>query len=223
MKKKLLSLVLAGAMVASTSVSAFAAVGDKEEYTIDEKGKDHQVTVTGDVADSHNEVVPGTITVTVPTTMGFMVNSTGELKGGNITVVNRSKDKVEVVAQKFTDTTSDGKIVVVKDSQLNEKIKEGKTDKTKRYVSLRLTGNGKSLNLVSNTNDSSTGFVDEAGNPITVVGANTSLGKAWEKNDLVLNLEGRAKSTETDENYEAPTDAMNDQFNLLLKIQKATN
>lgn len=220
MKKKLLSLVLAGAMVASTSVSAFAAVGDKE-YIIDEKGKDHQVTVTGDVADSNNEVVPGTITVTVPTTMGFMVNSTGELQGGNIRIVNRSKDKVKVVAQKFTDTTSDGKIVVVKDSELNDKIRDGKSDTTKRYVSLRLTGNGKSLNLVSNTAGNSTGFVNEAGSPVTV-GTDTSLGEAWEENDLVLRLEGRAKSTESDESYTPPTDAMDDQFNLLLKIQKSS-
>lgn len=218
MKKKLLSLVLAGAMVASTSVSAFAAVGDTE-YTIGEKGTEHQVTVTGDVTDSKNEVVPGTITVTVPTTMGFMVNSKGELQGGNITVVNRSKDKVEVVAQKFTDTTSDGKIVVVKDSDLNEKIKQGQSDTTKRYVSLRLTGNGKSVNLVSDTSVSSTGFVNEAGSTVT----NASLGNAWENNDLVLKLEGRAKSTESGVDYSAPADAMNDQFNLLLKIQKATN
>lgn len=219
MKKKLLSLVLAGAMVASTSVSAFAATTDKE-YTIGEKGQEHQVTITGDVANGSNETVPGTITVTVPTTMKFMVSSTGELQGGNITVVNRSTDKVEVVAQKFTDTTSDGKIVVVKDSELNRKIKEGKDDTTKRYVSLRLTGNGKSVNLVSNTTDSSTGFVDEAGSAVTA-GTNTSLGNAWENNDLVLRLEGRAKSTESGESYTAPTDAMNDQFNLVLKIQKA--
>lgn len=221
MKKKLLSLVLAGAMVASTSVSAFAAVGDTE-YTIGEKGREHQVTVTGDVTNSKNEVVPGTITVTVPTTMGFMVDSKGELQGGNIRVVNRSKDKVEVIAQKFTDTTSDGKIVVVKDSDLNAKIKQAQQDQsdtTKRYVSLRLTGNGESVNLVSDTSVNSTGFVNEAGSTVT----NASLGKAWEKNDLVLNLEGRAKSTETGVDYEAPTDAMNDQFNLLLKIQKATN
>lgn len=219
MKKKLLSLVLAGAMVASTSVSAFAATTDKE-YTIGEKGQEHQVTITGDVANGSNETVPGTITVTVPTTMKFMVSSTGELQGGNITVVNRSTDKVEVVAQKFTDTTSDGKIVVVKDSELNDKIRDGESDTTKRYVSLRLTGNGKSVNLVSKTTDSPSGFVNETGNPVTA-GTETSLGNAWENNDLVLKLEGRAKSTESGKNYAPPTDAMNDQFNLVLKIQKA--
>lgn len=217
MKKKLLSLVLAGAMVASTSVSAFA--DDNREYIIDDQGRDHQVTVTGDVLDTKNEAVPGTITVTVPTSMAFTINKDGVLQGGDITIVNRSKKSVEVVAKEFKDTTSDSKIIAVKDSELDRKIQENSSTPNKRYVSLTLTGNGKSLGLVSNSSDSESGFIDENENEITN-GTNPSLGNAWESSNLQLSLSGRAKSSQQGQSYTPPTEPIKDQFNLVLKIQK---
>ena len=215
MKKKLLSLVLAGAMVASTSVSAFA---EDKTYTITEVGQDHQVTITGDVQNAKGEVVAGTISVTVPTAVAFTVNKDGTVEGGRIEVVNKSKEQVEVVAKQFTDTTPDSKIVIVKDSLLNEKIKDN-SDTSKRYMSLTLTGNGKSVGLVSDTSDSQTGFINENENAITT-GTNPSLGNAWESNNLTLELTGRAKRNDEEVAYDAPSVAIQDKFNLVLKIQK---
>lgn len=213
MKKKLLSLVLAGAMVASTSVSAFAA--DKE-YTIGSNGQEHQVTITGDVANTNNQTVPGTITVTVPTAMAFSIDKTGVVAGGEITVVNRGDERVEVVAKQFTDSTPSTGIVLVKESELDTKIGENTADK--RHVSLKLTGNGGSVGLVSGKTGSETGFVDEQGNKVPD-SANTSLGSAWKDNDLRLSLSGRAKKS-TGEEYSAPDAAVQDTFSLVLKIQK---
>lgn len=217
MKKKLLSLVLAGAMVASTSVSAFA--DDNREYIIDDQGRDHQVTVTGDVLNTKNEAVPGTITVTVPTSMAFTINKDGVLQGGDINIVNRSQKRVEVVAKEFKDTTSDSKIIAVKDSELNQKIQDSSSTPNKRYVSLTLTGNGKSLGLVSNSDYSETGFIDDAEDPITDA-TKLSLGEAWESNNLNLSLSGRAKSSQEGQRYTPPAEPIKDQFNLVLKIQK---
>lgn len=215
MKKKLLSLVLAGAMVASTSVSAFA---EDKTYTITEGGQDHQVTIKGDVQNEKGEVVAGTISVTVPTAMAFTINKDGTVEGGRIEVVNKSKEQVEVVAKQFTDTTPDSKIVIVKESALNEKIKDN-TDASKRYMSLSLTGNGKSVGLVSGTADSQTGFINENENEITT-GTNPSLGNAWESNSLTLELTGRATRNDEVVTYTPPSTAIQDKFNLVLKIQK---
>lgn len=220
MKKKLLSLVLAGAMVASTSVSAFAATTDTE-YTIGEKGQEHQVTVTGDVQNAKGEVVAGTITVTVPTTMAFTITKDGTVDGGAIEVVNRSKDPVEVVAKKFTDATPDSKIVLVKESELNNKI-ENDNDENNRYISLTLSGTGGSVGLVSDSTVSDTGFIDEKEQEISAE-KNKSLGNAWENNNLRLELTGRAKRDNTEniqEQYGAPSAAIQDKFSLVLKIQK---
>lgn len=213
MKKKLLSLVLAGAMVASTSVSAFADV----TYDIDDKGKDHQVEITGNVADNDNATVPGTISVTVPTAVSFMINKDGEISGGDIVVKNTSEDKVEVVAKKFTDATPTSGIVLVKESALTTSV--ASDDDSKVHASINLVGTTNTLGLVSSTTDSATGFVNSAGTSVSE-GVNTTLGQAWNNNPLTLRLEGKTKAATSDD-YSAPTQALRNSFNLVLKIQKA--
>ena len=104
MKKKLLSLVLAGAMVASTSVSAFAdTVVDKNEGTAN-------VNITGSVDANNGNSPTGTISVSVPTALSFSVNKDGEVRGGNITIANNGVDTVDVTAVKFYDKTPTSKI-----------------------------------------------------------------------------------------------------------------
>lgn len=213
MKKKLLSLVLAGTMVASTSVSAFAE--ELKTYDINSTTEQsHKVTITGEVANQHNQTLPGTITVTVPTAMSFTVDKDGKVSGGNITITNKSKDSVEVVAKEFSDSTPGSKIVLVKETELDDKInlEDGNT-----YVSLNLIGDNKTVGLVSTKTGNQTGFVKENGDEI-LDSEKTSLGNAFDGSNLVLSLEGRAKhSTKA---YSAPGTAMNDTFSLTLKIQK---
>lgn len=215
MKKKFLSLMMAAAVVATTSVSAFADTNE-QVYDITSETKDHKVEITGNVTDSENNKVPGTISVTVPTAISFTVDKNGEIAAAEIKIKNTSDNKVEVIAKEFTDTTTATGIVIVKDKELDNKIAEN--DATKRHISLTLTGN-KALGLISGKTDNKTGFIDEEGNEIASTG-DTSLGYAWKDSDLNLRLTGRAKKNDSTP-YEAPTTAMQDTFNLVLKIQKA--
>lgn len=223
MKKKLLSLVLAGAMVASTSVSAFAATEDAT-YNIDStKPQNHKVTITGDIANEKNETLPGTITVTIPTAMAFTVDKDGKVTGGKIEVVNRSSESVEVVAEKFNDTTPDNKIVLVKKSELDRKIEAAETasEEGKTYMTLDLIGNTNTIGLVSSEDTSQTGFVKNSDESPIEAGKNTTLGNAVNGINLELKLEGNAKHSDSSQHaYSAPTTAVNDTFNLMLKIQK---
>lgn len=214
MKKKLLSLVLAGAMVASTSVSAFAA---DTEYDISTGDKDHRVTIEGNVENTSGQTVPGTISVTVPTSVAFTIGSDGNITGGEIRIVNKSNDKVEVVAKEFTDTTRADKIIIVKDGELDQKLDDNASDQSKKYISLNLQSDSKSLGLISEKSSSKSGFVDDNGTEIES-SANTSLGNAWKDNDLTLRLTGRTKKNGGQ--YTAPSNPMRDDFSLLLKIQK---
>ncbi len=103
MKKKLLSLVLAGAMVASTSVSAFAA--ETTVTSTNGKDVDHKIEITGNVAKTEDgSILPGTISVTVPTTANFVVNEDGELSGTTIGVTNTGTENVDIYAYEFIDT-----------------------------------------------------------------------------------------------------------------------
>ena len=216
MKKKLLSLVLAGAMVASTSVSAFAA---DTEYDIAAGDKEHKVSIEGNVENERGQTVPGTISVTVPTSVAFTIGKDGNITGGEIRIVNKSNDKVEVVAKEFTDTTRTDKIVIVKDEDLDDELDNNASDQSKKYISLNLQSDSKSLGLISQKSTNKSGFVDDAGAEIdSSVG--TSLGTAWRENDLTLRLTGRTKKA--DQQYAAPSNPIRDDFSLLLKIQKTT-
>lgn len=215
MKKKLLSLVLAGAMVASTSVSAFAATSSNAEYDISAGDVDHRVNIEGNITNRSNEVVPGTINVTVPTSVSFTIDKDGKITGGDIRIQNSSNEKVKVVAEEFTDTNSKGGIVIVKEADLDDKIQNENSD-TKRHISLNLVGD-KTLGLISEKTDGKTGFIDQNGEEIENT-QNTSLGNAWQGNDLVLHLSGR--TTKTGTTYAPPTNPIQNSFNLVLKIQK---
>lgn len=210
MKKKLLSLVLAGAMVASTSVSAFA---DDKDITVGSNGTEQQVDITGNIANNTNQILPGTITVTVPTSMSFTINKEGQIEGGDINITNKSTEKVEVVAREFVDSTPDSGIIVKKEGDLT-----GATNgDNKRYVSLTLVGQN-SVGLTSNK--TKTGLVDLSNGNEIETSANTSLGTILPQGNLRLSLTGTAKDNGSG-TYEAPTTAISDKFTLTLKIQKA--
>lgn len=211
MKKKLLSLVLAGAMVASTSVSAFA---DDKDITVENKGTSHEVEVTGNVADTNDNILPGTITVTVPTTMAFTINKEGNIDGGDITIRNKSTESVEVVAKEFIDSNPTSGIIVKKESELADVTN---TDE-KRYVSLTLVGK-ESVGLISDKQ--ATGLVKLSDNSEFTTSDNPSLGTIIPKGELKLSLTGTAKGNSSTGNYEAPNKPVNNRFTLKLKIQKA--
>ena len=110
MKKKLLSLVLAGAMVASTSVSAFAAtehVGNGEINGADNKEYTTNVTIEGNVENDEGDIKPGTLSVTVPTSAAFTVNKGGDFQSAPINIKNSGTQSVDVYAYRFVDVTPD--------------------------------------------------------------------------------------------------------------------
>lgn len=113
MKKKLLSLVLAGAMVASTSVSAFADAQDVTVIRDPETGTGKaEITVTGEVTGEHGETVPGTLNVTVPTTASFAITQDGNFTAAPIKITNYGNKAIDVFAYEFIDV--DGPSVGIK-------------------------------------------------------------------------------------------------------------
>ena len=212
MKKKLLSLVLAGAMVATTSVSAFAAPisapngqingADDQEYTTN-------VNVRGDVQDQSGDIKPGTISVSVPTAANFTVDKDKGFLGTTINVSNTGTQDVDVYAYGFTDTNPNGGITVEKEGDLSGH------DRT--HVSLRIHGNAGTAHLSSTAATKGTGVysdntldaskeVDEW--KIATVGQNAIEG---------LSLEGSAGS-----NGDSVTEAVSDNFTLVLKVKKTS-
>lgn len=208
MKKKLLSLVLAGAMVASTSVSAFADTTIKKSDT---ETPTTDVTITGKVLDQSNNEAAGTFNVTVPTTASFAVTSDAKVSSATMRIVNNGPQDIDVYAEKFVDTTPNTgeEITVVGENDL--------VDKDRSYVSLNIKGKSRVLYLKSEkTNVTNKGIY-----------INKTLGNVAENEELKLTrissgdeedlvLEGKAGQS----NNTQPG-ATNNDFTLTLKIKKA--
>lgn len=144
MKKKLLSLVLAGAMVASTSVSAFAkTITDSDNTT-----PTTDVRITGQVLDKTGQVAASTFNVTIPTAASFIVDTQGNVSTAKINIQNNGTQNIDVYADKFVDTSVGAGINVEGESGLES------NDRT--HVSLNLAGNSKTLYLKSESESSRT-------------------------------------------------------------------
>lgn len=218
MKKKLLSLVLAGAMVASTSVSAFAAPisttngeingSDENEYTTD-------VEITGKVMSDNGKLPTGTLSVTVSTTASFVVDQNSKLEAGKIVIHNDGDQDIDVFAEKFVDTRSTEGIKVVEESQL------GTVDRTN--VSLTLTGKANTVYLKSeDTNeDGKTGLYSEKTLRTKAQDSKLKLTTVSAKGDGELTLEGKAGTRNEDLDTDVRTKGLNDKFTLTLKIKKS--
>ena len=135
MKKKFLSLMMAAAVVATTSVSAFA---ETQETSIE---------------DPHGVVLPGTLNVTVPTAATFRVTKENKLEGTKIKVTNNGEQDIDIFAYKFSDPTDNSGITVLgKDA-----ISTGNRTK----ITLKLVGNLKTAYLSSNAGNSNGIYSDE--------------------------------------------------------------
>ena len=216
MKKKFLSLMMAAAVVATTSVSAFAAGNDVEILGSEEK--EVNVKVTGDVQDNGGHVLPGTISVTVPTALGFTVTSSGDVTSAPIRITSNSTEKVQVTAYTFTDTTDNQGITVVNESEFSSSVNAPNN----RYVSLRLQGTGGSVDLKSTKNK--TGIYKLNDGSEYALNDNPVLGTVTQGSSVELQLTGKAlKENSNAGDYQAPTTAVRDTFNLVLKIRRERN
>ena len=208
MKKKLLSLVLAGAMVASTSVSAFADI-----VTTD--GGTTNVTINGSVDNNSGQSAAGTISVSVPTALNFKVDKAGAVSGGEINITNNGTDAVDVTAVKFQDNTPKTKITVKTPGELDEDadtranmvLSIGGNQIDRAYFKTEEAGNDK--NGIYNAQ----GVNQENGIKVSSIAGNGGTD--------TLALDGFAGKAAL-ENDEA-TDGVTDKFILTLKITKATN
>lgn len=217
MKKKFLSLMMAAAVVATTSVSAFAAeisttpteaTGKKPMTISDGKGQTTDIGITGNIANENNEVLPTTISVTVPTAAKFTVTNERELVGSNITIKNEGDETVSVIAEKFIDTTKDKKINVVAESEVR-----GTSENDRGKVALTLTGALDSVSLRTKTN-SGTGLIKSDGTDVNE-GDNVVLDDIEGGSSKTLTLTGEAVK-----GGDALTDAIDDKFTLILRIKK---
>lgn len=223
MKKKFLSLMMAAAVVATTSVSAFAADktisttpteatgANKVVVSEEDEGQNSKINIRGDIADGSNNLAPSTISVTVPTAAKFTVDKDGNLVGSNINITSEGTEAVSVIAYKFIDTTPNSNIKVVGENEVTSS--EG-TGEEKKKVSLKLGGDAGSVVLKTETDKTKTGIYTD-GTEIEITTGDFVLGSVKANSPLKLSLTGTAVKKGA-----ALTKPVEDSFTLILKLKK---
>lgn len=214
MKKKFLSLMMAAAVVATTSVSAFAA--EPNVTGTDNKDATSDVQITGNVLSNNNTEPVGTFQVTVPTTSAFTVDKDGNFTtAGKITIKNDGTQNIDVYADKFVDTTAtdaDG-ITVVAENEIKSK--------NRTYVNLNISGAlGTAYFKSEAISETNTGIYGESSLTTPIVGGkkllNVQSGKSGD-----LNLNGSAGKVALDENSPVKENGATNNFTLTLRIKKS--
>lgn len=227
MKKKLLSLVLAGAMVASTSVSAFADstisqtpsnATNPQNFSVTDTPAEAEVTIDGKIANGSNKLPSSTISVSVPTAASFTVDNTGKLIGSNITITSQSSEEVEVLAYRFNDRTGNVGINVVNAAELKAENDKAQ-DADRRKISLKLEGNEKAVSLITQTSTNTNGICKFGTNDVAATEDDKKIGVVSSSRELTLKLEGEGV---TAKNATALADPVSDTFTLTLKLRKKT-
>lgn len=208
MKKKFLSLMMAAAVVATTSVSAFAAGND---VTVTNDGQQVPVTITGSVNGDGDTPAAGTLSVTVPTALSFAVKNNGTVEGTQIRVENNGTQDIKVYAYQFMDTTNGANITIHNDNSASELQKRSD-------VMLRINGNAGTAAFKSE-NES------RANNGVYTLDKTAASGDGVLISSIIqgqnddLELTGQAGTTALDGNDN--TKGIVDKFTLRLKIKKA--
>lgn len=223
MKKKFLSLMMAAAVVATTSVSAFAAGNDvtmpsaANVITQDNEDGTAQVKINGNIQDVNGNDAPGTFKVTVPTAANFTVNQKGILVGPELVVKNQGNQSVQVYAQNFS--TGQGNIKVISEDTIANDKKSGNPTLDRTSVSLKLRGDSTQTAYLE-ANDGKSGVHGQPNlEDTTTTGILlTTLSAGTDENPTSksINLEGSAGSQTIQQ-------AVSDSFTLTLKIRKVVN
>ena len=234
MKKKFLSLMMAAAVVATTSVSAFAADNvdasvetPKEANVTDEDNQERttEVTITGKIADDNGKMPAASFKVTVPTAANFTVTQKS-FYGPRLEIKNQGPQAIEVYAQKFTRAAGGSEAIqtVEEDSVKGD----AGTSVPRTSVSLKLEGQRfkdqteNSVAYLSVTNGGNGVYRDKTLQEGVAAGANgvklldLGAGNVTEQTGTIT-LEGVAGKGQV------TGGAKSDKFQLTLRIKKANS
>ena len=227
MKKKFLSLMMAAAVVATTSVSAFAAENiivhvsmpkEANDTDTDDQEPTHEINITGNIQSNDGKMPTTSFKVTVPTAANFTVNNQGVLVGPGLTVKNEGTQGIVVYAHNFSKTGT-GSIKVVSETD----VLNVSTPKPRSTVSLKLVVDGEDKAFLA-AGEGKSGVYTKA----DIADGHKGTGEGDEllrldaaRNDVAttkkIKIEGKAG---TEGIGDTP---MSDTFELVLKIKKSEN
>lgn len=227
MKKKFLSLMMAAAVVATTSVSAFAETEDVDKRvdmptesninSLDSSPHSHEVTITGKVQNDDGKMPASTFKVTVPTAANFTVNSAGTVVGPTLTVKNEGAQAIKVFAKDFRNTGKGTIKVIDSETIANDtKLEAGNRQLDRSNISLKLVADNDNVAYLAAGNGKS--GVSEHENLDTISNEVELLDLTAAENGVAVERSFTLKGTAGTK--KGITSAISDKFKLTLKIKK---
>lgn len=174
---------------------------------------EHQISITGNIADENGIIKPGVVQVTVPTRALFTVDKDGKFVGSYINIKNSGYEALDIYAYKFKDVTGESYINV----KSEEDISTNSSNTTRNNVSLKISGKWSTAYFKTDKSSSESGVYknpqlterSDEGVKISTVNANST-------DKLTLSGTAGKKTSNSDT-------AISDTFTLILKIKKSTN
>lgn len=174
----------------------------------EDKEINHEVKITGDIANDEGEFKPGTIQVVVPTAANFTITKNGNfVTSNNMSIANNGNSDIDVIVQRFIDTNRTEGINV----QSEDEVK--KNTLSRKNISLNINGNTGTAYLGSDNSKSGV-YSDPNLSNNTNDGILVSTIYRGSTGKLTLNGEASKGS-------EAINEPIQDRFTLILKIKKS--
>lgn len=174
---------------------------------------EHEISITGNIANYKGEILPGVIQVVVPTSTSFKVDKDGNFTAPSINIKNNGEESIDIFVYKFIDPNGQNGINIKGEKD----IAQSENTTPRSSLSLSISGNTTAYFKSENSSENKSGVYSDIDLTQEVTGGINIL-KVYPNSNNTLTLKGKAGKKTSDSDT-----AIRDTFKLILKIKRSTN
>lgn len=197
--------------VSLRSISSKSSSKDVEVFPTE--AREHEISITGNIANYKGETLPGVIQVVVPTSTSFRVDKDGNFTAPSINIQNNGEESIDIYVYKFIDPNGQNGINIKKEKD----ITASENTTPRNNLSLSISGNTTAYFKSENSSENESGVYSDIDLTQEVTDGINIL-KVYPNSNNTLTLKGKAGKKTSDSDT-----AIRDTFKLILKIKRSTN
>lgn len=197
--------------VSLRSISSKSSSKDVEVFPTE--AREHEISITGNIANYKGETLPGVIQVVVPTSTSFRVDKDGNFTAPSINIQNNGEESIDIYVYKFIDPNGQNGINIKKEKD----ITANENTTPRNNLSLSISGNTTAYFKSENSSENESGVYSDIDLTQEVTDGINIL-KVYPNSNNTLTLKGKAGKKTSDSDT-----AIRDTFKLILKIKRSTN
>lgn len=197
--------------VSLRSISSKSSSKDVEVFPTE--AREHEISITGNIANYKDETLPGVIQVVVPTSTSFRVDKDGNFTAPSIKIQNNGEESIDIYVYKFIDPNGQNGINIKKEKD----ITANENTTLRNNLSLSISGDTTAYFKSENSSENKSGVYSDI-DLINEVTGGINILKVYPNSNNTLTLKGKAGKKTLDSDT-----AIRDTFKLILKIKRSTN